>query len=65
MLNLRRAARVEVCTTELGRAHQLAGEFAKRGVQLVALSCDDTESRSGNPRCVESDVTAGSLSRHF
>jgi len=36
-----------VCTTELGRAHQLAGEFAKRGVQLVALSCDDTESHLG------------------
>jgi len=35
------------CTTELGRAHQLAGEFAKRGVQLVALSCDDTESHVG------------------
>jgi len=36
-----------VCTTELGRAHQLAGDFAKRGVQLVALSCDDAESHVG------------------
>lgn len=36
-----------VCTTELGRVQALAGEFAKRGVKLAALSCDSTESHHG------------------
>ncbi|XP_015922579.1 peroxiredoxin-6 [Parasteatoda tepidariorum] len=30
-----------VCTTELGRAAELAPEFEKRDVKLIALSCDD------------------------
>jgi len=29
-----------VCTTELGAAAQLAPEFAKRGVKMMAVSCD-------------------------
>ncbi|XP_031570487.1 peroxiredoxin-6-like [Actinia tenebrosa] len=36
-----------VCTTELGRVAQLAGEFKKRGVKMIALSCDDVESHKG------------------
>ncbi|XP_054718907.1 peroxiredoxin-6-like [Uloborus diversus] len=30
-----------VCTSELGRVAKLAPEFEKRGVKLLALSCDD------------------------
>ena len=30
-----------VCTTELGYTAHLAGEFAKRGVKVIALSVDD------------------------
>lgn len=33
-----------MCTTELGRAAKLAPEFKKRGVKMIALSCDDVES---------------------
>ena len=33
-----------VCTTELGRFAQLQAEFDKRGVKLIALSCDGVES---------------------
>ncbi|XP_067662402.1 peroxiredoxin-6-like [Haliotis asinina] len=36
-----------VCTTELGRVVQLVPEFQKRGVKLIALSCDDVESHKG------------------
>uniref|UniRef100_A0A1W7R9Z4 1-Cys peroxiredoxin n=1 Tax=Hadrurus spadix TaxID=141984 RepID=A0A1W7R9Z4_9SCOR len=36
-----------VCTTELARVTQLMGEFKKRGVKLIALSCDDVESHKG------------------
>ncbi len=32
-----------VCTTELGRVEQLAADFKKRGVKLMALSCDSVE----------------------
>ena len=32
-----------VCTSELARAAQLAPEFAKRNVKLLALSCNDCE----------------------
>lgn len=35
---------VQVCTSELGAAAKLQEEFKKRGVQLVALSCNDLES---------------------
>ncbi|KAF0303997.1 Peroxiredoxin-6 [Amphibalanus amphitrite] len=33
-----------VCTTELGAAAQLAPEFAKRGVKMIAVSCDPVQS---------------------
>lgn len=36
-----------VCTTELGRAQSFAGEFAKRGVKMIALSCDSVEDHKG------------------
>jgi len=36
-----------VCTTELGRVQKLSGEFAKRGVKLMALSCDEVDSHVG------------------
>uniref|UniRef100_A0A914QKV0 1-Cys peroxiredoxin n=1 Tax=Panagrolaimus davidi TaxID=227884 RepID=A0A914QKV0_9BILA len=35
-----------VCTTELARVHQLADDFAKRKVRLLALSCDDVNSHA-------------------
>lgn len=36
-----------VCTTELGRLAQLKPEFDRRGVKLIALSCDDVEAHKG------------------
>jgi len=33
-----------VCTTELGRVANLIPEFEKRGVKVIALSCDSVES---------------------
>jgi len=36
-----------VCTTELSKAASLQGEFAKRGVKMIALSCDSVESHLG------------------
>jgi len=36
-----------VCTTELGKAAQMEAEFAKRGVKMIALSCDSVESHKG------------------
>lgn len=36
-----------VCTTELGRVVQLKDEFTKRGVKLIALSCDGVEDHKG------------------
>ncbi|CAL8343898.1 unnamed protein product [Merluccius merluccius] len=36
-----------VCTTELGRAARLCGEFTKRGVKMVALSIDSLEDHHG------------------
>ena len=36
-----------VCTTELGRAQAMSGEFAKRGVKMIALSCDEVEHHKG------------------
>lgn len=35
-----------VCTTELGRVAALSQEFQRRGVKLIALSCDSAESHS-------------------
>uniref|UniRef100_T1J9Z2 1-Cys peroxiredoxin n=1 Tax=Strigamia maritima TaxID=126957 RepID=T1J9Z2_STRMM len=36
-----------VCTTELGRAAQLVPDFSKRGVKMLALSCNDLNSHQG------------------
>jgi len=36
-----------VCTTELSEAAKLAPEFVKRGVKMIALSCDDVTSHKG------------------
>ena len=36
-----------VCTTELGRVEKLTGDFKKRNVKLIALSCDEVESHKG------------------
>lgn len=33
-----------VCTTELGRVANLISEFKKRGVKVIALSCDSVDS---------------------
>ncbi|KAF3456469.1 hypothetical protein FNV43_RR01119 [Rhamnella rubrinervis] len=35
-----------VCTTELGKMVAYAEEFAKRGVKLVGLSCDDVQTHN-------------------
>ena len=36
-----------VCTTELGKTAQLAAEFEKRGVKVLALSVDSLEKHAG------------------
>lgn len=36
-----------VCTTELGRVVELTDEFKKRGIKLIALSCDSVEEHNG------------------
>jgi len=36
-----------VCTTELARVEDYASDFQKRGVKLIALSCDSAESHKG------------------
>merc|ERR1712228_1150121 len=33
--------------TELGRVQMLSNDFAKRGVKLIALSCDEVDSHNG------------------
>mmetsp|Transcript_10468 Transcript_10468/g.18990 ORF Transcript_10468/g.18990 Transcript_10468/m.18990 type:complete len:84 (+) Transcript_10468:61-312(+) len=37
-----------VCTTELGRAANLADEFEKRNVKLCGFSCNDGDSHKVN-----------------
>ena len=46
-----------MCTTELGRVAQLVEEFEKRGVTLIALSCDDVESHKGWVKDIKDYVT--------
>jgi len=36
-----------VCTTELGKVQELMSEFQKRGMKLIALSCDSVEDHKG------------------
>lgn len=42
-----------VCTTELARVVQYEDEFSKRGVKLIALSCDSVEDHRGWSKDVE------------
>ena len=35
-----------VCTTELGYANKISGEFARRGVEFIASSVDSVESHN-------------------
>ena len=35
-----------VCTTELARAAQLTPEFSKRGVKMIALSCNEADTHN-------------------
>jgi alkyl hydroperoxide reductase subunit AhpC len=50
-----------VCTTELGRVANLISEFGKRGVKIIALSCDSVESHKKwiqvRGRCVGSELS--------
>ncbi|XP_028407638.1 peroxiredoxin-6-like [Dendronephthya gigantea] len=48
-----------VCTTELGRVAQLAPEFAKRNVKLIALSIDSPESHNGWIKDIQSYCSLG------
>jgi 1-Cys peroxiredoxin 6 len=32
-----------VCTTEIGKLHKQVGEYSRRGVKLIGLSCDSVE----------------------
>ena len=36
-----------VCTTELGTVCKIKGEFDKRGIKVIGLSCDSVESHNG------------------
>ena len=49
-----------VCATELGRVANLIPEFEKRGVKVIALSCNSVESHKKwiqvRGRCVESEL---------
>ena len=53
-----------MCTSELGAAAKLQGEFSKRGIQLVALSCNDLDSHKqvGSAPC-PALLAAGSMGR--
>lgn len=42
-----------VCTTELGRAAKFEPEFKKRGVKMIALSCDSVQDHIGWTKDIE------------
>ncbi|EFN59977.1 hypothetical protein CHLNCDRAFT_133096 [Chlorella variabilis] len=48
-----------VCTSELGAAAKLQGEFSKRGIQLVALSCNDLDSHKQWVKDIEGSMSDG------
>lgn len=51
-----------VCTTELGRIAQLQGEFEKRNVKLIALSCDGVDSHLKWIEDIKAHAKVGSVS---
>jgi len=51
-----------VCTTELGKAHLLSDEFKRRGVKMVALSCDSAESHKNWIKDIEGYTSTGQFS---
>ena len=52
-----------VCTSELCAAAKLHGEFRRRGVQLVALSCNSVESHREWVRDIEGSMSDGKKAR--
>jgi len=50
-----------VCTTELGRVAQLKPEFEKRGIKLIALSCDSVEDHNGWAKDISDYAGCGTL----
>lgn len=50
-----------VCTTELGKMAAYAPEFARRGVKLVGLSCDDVQSHNEWIKDIEAYTVSFSL----
>jgi len=50
-----------VCTTELGRVAQLKPEFEKRGIKLIALSCDSVEDHNGWAKDISDYAGCGKL----
>jgi len=45
-----------VCTTELGMAAKMAGEFQKRNVKMIALSVDSVDSHNGWIKDIQSEI---------
>jgi len=54
-----------VCTTELGTAARMSGEFARRGVRLYSISLDGADSHAGWVRDVEQAPWAGGAEVDF
>lgn len=50
-----------VCTTELGMVNRQIPEFEKRGVKVIALSCDDVESHKGWSKDIEAYTKCGEV----
>jgi 1-Cys peroxiredoxin 6 len=51
-----------VCTTELGAVGKFLPEFEKRGVKVIALSCNDVESHKGWIADIESFTPGAKVS---
>lgn len=48
-----------VCTSEIGAAAKLQGEFARRGVKLIGLACNDVESHCQWIKDIEGSMSEG------
>ncbi|GAB4816801.1 hypothetical protein N2152v2_003847 [Parachlorella kessleri] len=48
-----------VCTSELGLACKYQDEFKKRGVKLIALSCNSLDSHKGWVKDIEGSMSSG------